>query len=69
MGVITHFVYAFLFGLTASNVFALTAAIIVAVLVYSVLLLLFKGLNEEELRRFPKGASLVRLAKKIHLMK
>lgn len=69
MGVITHFVYAFLFGLTASNVFALTVAIIVAVLVYSVLLLLFKGLNEEELRRFPKGASLVRLAKKIHLMK
>ena len=33
------------------------------------MLLLFRGLSEEELRGFPKGYLLVKLAKKCRLMK
>ena len=43
-------------------------AFIVAVVVYAVVLLLFKGLTEEELLGFPKGQLIVSIAKKIHLL-
>ena len=41
----------------------------IAAIVYAVTLLLFKGLSEEEILRFPKGALLVRIAKKLHLLR
>jgi stage V sporulation protein B len=45
------------------------AGILVGVIVYAIVLLLLKGLNEHEIRRFPKGELLVRLAKKFRLLK
>ncbi len=69
MGAAAFFLYRGLYALTGSNAFALIAAILLAVLVYGVLMLLFHGLTEEELKRMPKGQLLIRLAKKVHLLK
>lgn len=43
-------------------------AVIVAVLIYGVLLMLFKVLNEDEIKMFPAGGRLVRVLKKIRLL-
>lgn len=52
-----------------SNAVATLVAIAVGMLAYFVCLLLLKGLTREELLRFPKGALLVRIALKLHLLK
>jgi len=44
-------------------------AIMVGVVVYAVFLLLLRGLTADELLAFPKGATLLRLARKLHLVK
>lgn len=54
--------------LTDSMVIAVIPAIIVAVIIYFVMLLLMRGLTEQELRGFPKGYLLVKAAKKCKLM-
>lgn len=69
MGVVTYLVYQGLYMLSKSNTISLVVAMTVAIVVYAVTLLLFKGLSEAEIRRFPKGATLVELAKKAHLLK
>lgn len=51
-----------------NNTIATLAACAAAVLVYGIALLLLKGLTEEELLGFPKGRTLVAVAKKLHLM-
>lgn len=68
MGVAAFFVYKGLNALTGSNAVSLIIAIIVAIPLYGVLMLLLKGMSETELRRFPKGELLVRIAKKVHLL-
>jgi stage V sporulation protein B len=69
MGVAAYFAYKGLYALLSSNAVATILAIVVAVIVYAVVLLLCKGLTEEEIKSFPKGAALVKLAKKLHLLK
>lgn len=51
-----------------NNTIATLAACAAAVLVYGIALLLLKGLTEEELLGFPRGRTLVAVAKKLHLM-
>ena len=68
MGVVAYCVHLGLDTLTKNNALATVFAILLAMVSYGVTLLLFKGLNEEELLRFPKGKTLVKLAKKLHLM-
>ena len=68
MGVGTWLTYQGMYALTKSNVISLLPAIMIAVVVYFVLLILFRGVSEEELRAMPKGHVLVRLAKKCLLM-
>lgn len=68
MGVGARAVYAGMYFLTKSNVISLIPSILLAVVIYFVLLILFKGINEEELKAMPKGYMLVRLAKKCRLM-
>ena len=51
-----------------SNAAATLTACLVAAAVYAAALLLLKGLSEEELLGFPKGRTLVSIAKKLHLM-
>lgn len=68
MGATAWAVYESLLMLTASPKISVVAAIILAAFVYFAMLLLLRDLTEEELRGFPKGGALVRLAKKCGLM-
>lgn len=68
MGVAVFLSYQLFFYIIRSNTIATIFSILVGIVVYAVVLLLMKGLNEKEIMRFPKGAFLVRLAKKMHLL-
>ena len=68
MGVVAWGVFEGVY-MIAGNLIATLFALVFAVFTYFTLLILFKGVTEEELRGFPKGAKLVSLAKKMHLMK
>ena len=68
MGAAAFGVYHGLYVLCKSNAISVLAACIAAVIVYGVALLALKGLTEEELLGFPKGRTLVRIVKKLHLM-
>ena len=68
MGVVAWGVYELLYLLTDSMRISVLPAILVAIPVYFVLLILFKGITEEELRNFPKGYLLVKVAKRFMLM-
>lgn len=57
-----------LYRLLPVNVLCLAAALLIAVLVYFVLVIKMGAVNEKELRAFPKGALLVRTARKCHLL-
>lgn len=69
MGAVAWAVYEGLLLLTASPNISVIPAILVGAVVYFVLLILFRGVSEEELRRFPKGHLLVKAAKKCRLLK
>ncbi|MBQ7776010.1 MAG: polysaccharide biosynthesis C-terminal domain-containing protein, partial [Lachnospiraceae bacterium] len=68
MGGCAWVVYECVYMLIESNILALIPAIIVAVAIYFALLILFKGVNEAELKAMPKGYLLVKVAKKCRLM-
>ncbi len=68
MGVAAFAVHKGIMMVLKSNAVATLAACVAAVVVYAVALLLLKGLSEEELLGFPKGRTLVSVAKKLHLM-
>lgn len=51
-----------------NNSVSTAAAIMVAVIVYFVLLILFKGIDEQELKKIPGGTKLVKVAKILHVM-
>lgn len=67
MGGAAYGVYRLILLVYDSKRVAVIPAIIIAIPVYFVALLLVKGVNEEELRSFPKGRFLVKIAKKCHL--
>ena len=69
MGVIAYGVYALCKFLFKNDFVSIILSISLAVIAYFVILLLLKGLTEEELRKFPKGHLLVQAAKKIRLLK
>ncbi len=69
MGVVTVLVYRLLNQATGSMLLALIVSIVIAVLIYAISLMLFKGLTREDLVRFPKGQVLVRIADKLHLLR
>ena len=68
MGAAVYGSYHGLMKLYANNTIWTLVSIVIGVLVYGVFLLLLRGLTEEELKAFPKGTSLVKVAKKLHLM-
>ena len=69
MGVTAWAVYEGLLLLTASPRIAVIPAILAGAMVYFSMLILMKGISESELRGFPKGYLLVRIAKKCRLMR
>lgn len=69
MGVAVWGTYSGVLYLFRINTLATLVAIAVGVFIYAVLLLLLKGLDEQEILRFPKGRTMVKLARKMHLLK
>lgn len=68
MGAAAFGTYKLLFLITKNNAVGFFVAFLVAVIVYAVTLLLFKGLTEDEILKFPKGELVVQLAKRFHLL-
>lgn len=68
MGAAAWVVYEVVYLLTESMRIAVLPALVVAVPVYFVMMLILRGLTEEELLGFPKGHLLVRIARRIGLM-
>ncbi len=68
MGMVTWAVYEGFLMLVKSPRIAVFPAVIVGAAVYFVLVLLFRGLTESELKGFPKGYLLVKLAKRCRLL-
>lgn len=68
MGGTAWAVYEGVYLLSASNLIALIPAVVLAVLLYFALVILFKGMSEDELRAMPKGHLIVKLAKKCKLL-
>lgn len=68
MGAAAYGVHMGLMSLSKNNTISTLIAILVAVLVYGVVLLLLKGIKEKELLGVPKGALLVSIAKRLHLL-
>ena len=68
MGIMTWLSYFLLYKLTGINILALFVAVIVGVIVYFVLCLKWKAIGESELKSIPKGALIVKIAKKLRLL-
>lgn len=68
MGVVAFGTNFLLFKVTGSNALSCVIAICVAVVVYALSLLLVRGIGEEEIRMLPKGAAIVSLLKRVHLL-
>ena len=69
MGISVFGVYHGMMLILHNNSISTLVAIVIGVAIYAVMMLLLKGLTEDELRKFPKGNILIRLAKKTHLLK
>lgn len=68
MGVIVWGIYHVGMKILAVNAIWTIIGIIIGICVYGVAILVLRDFTEEELKSFPKGTSLLRLAKKFHLM-
>lgn len=70
MGVVSKLLYNVLFTAMGETTIAMLVSLVIAVLaavvIYFVAVLAMRGLRERELRAFPKGHVLVRVAKKLH---
>lgn len=69
MGAVAYGVYYGLYRILPVSRVVLVIAIGIGAMIYFALILLLGGVNERELRAFPKGAMLVHIAKKVHLLK
>lgn len=69
MGAVAWAVYEGFLLMTKSPRISVIPAVLIGAAAYFALLILFRGVTEAELRGFPKGHLLVRLAKKCRLMK
>lgn len=68
MGVIALGIYHTFYYFLHSNALSLLIAILFAIMFYFICIIKVGAVNEKELRAFPNGAQLVRVAKKIHLL-
>ncbi len=69
MGVFTFLTYFLFMKLIKINSISTLFAVVVAVITYFVMMLLLKGITQEELKIFPKGDVLIKIAKKVRLLK
>lgn len=68
MGVIVWGIYTLGMKILAVNAIWTIVGIIIGIAVYGVAILALKDFTEEELKSFPKGSTILRIAKKFHLM-
>lgn len=68
MGAFSWAIYQGIYLFIESNIVCLIVAVIFAVMIYFVLVILMKGMTEDELRAIPKGYLLVKVAKKLKMM-
>lgn len=68
MGAAAYFSYKGLFLLTGIGRLSTAITILIAVIVYFLVLLLLKGIEEEEFQSLPKGRTIVRVLRKLHLI-
>lgn len=68
MSLVSYGVYALMLLAVPNERIAVLPALAVAVPLYFVLLVLFKGITERELRRLPAGGLIVKIFKTIHLI-
>lgn len=68
MGIGVYAIYAALFSFTKSNILCTSISVLAGGIIYVVLLLLFKCVQEEDLYSVPKGDKIVSIAKKLHLL-
>ena len=68
MGVIVYVVYMVLQMLVKINSISTIVSIVSGGCAYFVLMLVLKGLNEEDLLSFPGGRKLIALGRKMHLL-
>lgn len=69
MAVISYFFYLGIHTITKSELVSLIITIIIAVIIYFVLMILTKTLNEKEIYDLPMGGRIVRLAKTIGILR
>lgn len=69
MGIASFLTYQGLYFATKSMRIALIPAVFVGMAVYFVLIILLKGMDEQEMRGLPKGYLLVKIAKKCRLLR
>ncbi len=69
MAVISYFFYLGIYTITKSELVSLIITIIIAVIIYFVLMILTKTLNEKEIYDLPMGGRIVRLAKTIGILR
>ncbi|MDF2943690.1 MAG: hypothetical protein K0S01_2548 [Herbinix sp.] len=68
MGVAAFFTYQGMKLLTNSNIVSSLVAILIAILVYFILLIFLRGVDEEELSFIPKGGTIIQILKRLHLL-
>lgn len=68
MAVAAMLVYKGIYILFRSNLIALAVSIIIAMVVYGILLIGLKAIDESEIYMLPKGSAIARLLKKLHLL-
>ena len=69
MGVCSYFISQALYRAVKSYAVSVLVTIIASVLIYGILLLLFRVIDDEEIYMLPGGAKIYALAKKIHLIR
>lgn len=68
MAVVAFGFYKGCYALLKSNSITTILAICVAGAIYFATMIILKGITEDELRKFPKGTILIRIARKMHLL-
>jgi stage V sporulation protein B len=68
MGVIAYLIYQGIHSVIASNAICVVISITVAIVVYGITVILLKTVDEHELLEMPKGAAILRICRKFHIM-
>ena len=68
MGVVIYLLYHGIMRFFPHNSIVTIFTVLVGILVYGVSLILTRALSEEELYQLPKGALIVSLCRRLHLM-